>query len=63
MTGFFAATIGELITGKGALGQLALETNLPPGVVKVIIGLQVFAFQCCSITQGPFSSMSLLNVQ
>ena len=35
MTGFFAATIGELITGKGALGQLALETNLPPGVIKV----------------------------
>ena len=37
MTGFFAATIGELITGKGALGQLALETNLPPGVVKVCL--------------------------
>jgi len=35
MTGFFAATIGELITGKGAIGQLALETNLPPGVIKV----------------------------
>jgi len=43
MTGFFAATIGELITGKGALGQLALETNLPPGVIKAIVaGIVIF---------------------
>ncbi len=43
MTGFFAATIGELITGKGALGQLALETNLPPGVVKAVVaGIVIF---------------------
>ena len=35
MTGFFAATVGELFSGKGALGQLALETHLPSGVIKV----------------------------
>jgi len=43
MTGFFAATIGELITGKGAIGQLALETNLPPGVIKgIVAGIVIF---------------------
>jgi len=43
MTGFFAATVGELLTGKGALGQLSLETNLPPGVVKAIVfGIVIF---------------------
>ena len=46
MTGFFAATIGELITGKGAIGQLALETNLPPGVIKVREPLCTCCFLC-----------------
>lgn len=34
MTGFFAALVGELFTGKGAIGQLALETQLPPMMIK-----------------------------
>lgn len=34
MTGFFCACIGELITGKGALGQLQLETRLPQNVIN-----------------------------
>ncbi len=34
MTGFFCACIGELITGKGALGQLQLETRLPQSVIN-----------------------------
>lgn len=34
MAGFFAALVGELFTGSGAIGQLALETQLPPGVIK-----------------------------
>lgn len=38
MTGFFSAVIGELLTGKGVIGQLSLETSLPPGVLKLLIG-------------------------
>ena len=34
VTGFFCACIGELITGKGALGQLQLETRLPQNVIN-----------------------------
>ncbi|CAK0787138.1 hypothetical protein CVIRNUC_010354 [Coccomyxa viridis] len=34
MTGFLCACIGELITGKGALGQLQLETRLPQNVIN-----------------------------
>ena len=34
VTGFFCACIGELITGKGALGQLQLETRLPQSVIN-----------------------------
>jgi photosystem II protein len=37
MTGFFSAVIGELLTGKGVIGQLSLETSLPPGVLKLLI--------------------------
>jgi len=38
MTGFFAAVVGEILTGKGAIGQLSLETSLPPAVLNVLIG-------------------------
>lgn len=34
VTGFFCACIGELLTGKGALGQLQLETRLPQNVIN-----------------------------
>lgn len=34
VTGFFSAVIGELLTGKGALGQLQLETRLPQNVIN-----------------------------
>lgn len=37
MTGFFSAVIGELLTGKGVIGQLNLETSLPPYVIKGLI--------------------------
>jgi len=37
MTGFFSAVLGELLTGKGVIGQLSLETSLPPGVLKLLI--------------------------
>lgn len=30
MFGFASALIGEIATGRGALGQLELETGLPP---------------------------------
>lgn len=32
MFGFASALIGEIATGRGALGQLELETGLPPWV-------------------------------
>ena len=37
MTGFFSAVIGELLTGKGVIGQLNLEPSLPPYVIKGLI--------------------------
>jgi photosystem II protein len=37
MTGFLSAVIGELLTGKGALGQLGLETRLPQPVVNWLV--------------------------
>ena len=37
MTGFFSAVIGELLTGKGALGQLGLETRLPQPVINWLV--------------------------
>jgi photosystem II protein len=37
MSGFFAGVIGELFTGKGFIGQLSLETSLPPLAVNAII--------------------------
>eukprot|EP00884_Botryococcus_braunii_P003796 jgi/Botrbrau1/13417/Bobra.0082s0023.1 len=43
MTGFFSCVLGELLTGKGALGQLSLETNLPQPVVNAIVaGIVIF---------------------
>jgi photosystem II protein len=37
MSGFLAGCIGELLSGKGFLGQLSLEANLPPIAVNAIV--------------------------
>lgn len=35
----------QIITGKGPIGQLALETRLSPGVVSLIVyGIVAFSF-------------------
>ncbi|KAK9800345.1 hypothetical protein WJX73_006848 [Symbiochloris irregularis] len=45
MSGFISALIGEWLTGKGALGQLQLETKLPPNVIDLLtLGLVGFNF-------------------
>lgn len=45
MTGFFAELVGEILTGKGAVGQLSLETVLPrPLIGGLIAALVVFNF-------------------
>lgn len=54
MTGFFAETIGELFTGKGAVGQLSLETLLPrPLIAAVVAGIVVFNFATALNPAGP----------
>lgn len=37
MFGWAAALIGEISTGRGALGQLELETGLPPYAVDLLV--------------------------
>jgi hypothetical protein len=37
MFGFASALIGEITTGRGALGQLQLETGLPPYGVDLLV--------------------------
>lgn len=45
MSGFLAAVVGEILTGKGILGQLYLETNLPPMAVNALVfGLVAYSF-------------------
>ena len=42
VTGFISAVVGELLTGRGALGQLQLETRLPQNVINwAVIGIVV----------------------
>ena len=42
VTGFICAVIGEILTGKGALGQLQLETRLPQNVINLaVVGIVV----------------------
>lgn len=44
MFGFASALIGEITTGRGALGQLELETGLPPwGVDLLILGIIAYS--------------------
>lgn len=37
MFGWAAALIGEISTGRGALGQLQLETGLPPYAIDLLV--------------------------
>lgn len=37
MLGFAAALAGEILTGKGALGQLGLETGIPLQEIDAIV--------------------------
>lgn len=49
VTGFFSAVVGELLTGRGALGQLQLETRLPQNVINwAVFGIVVsFSLNSC----------------
>jgi len=54
MTGFISAVIGELLTGRGALGQLQLETRLPQNVINwAVIGIVAFNFITALNPFGP----------
>lgn len=45
MVGFLAATLGELLTGKGALGQLGLYTGAPSIIVdSAVWAVVLFSF-------------------
>ena len=54
VTGFISAVIGEILTGRGALGQLQLETRLPQtvinlGVVGIVVRTRMLTrHTCCS---------------
>jgi photosystem II protein len=44
MLGFLAATLGELATGRGPLGQLRLETLLPqPAIDAILLGIVLYS--------------------
>lgn len=61
MTGFFAETIGELFTGKGAVGQLSLETLVPrPAVAAVILAVVLFNF---ATALNPAGELSFVNLE
>jgi photosystem II protein len=54
MTGFFAELVGELVTGKGAVGQLSLETLLPrPLIAAGIAAIVLFNFATALNPAGP----------
>lgn len=55
MAGFFAEIVGEILTGKGAVGQLAIETVLPrPLIGGLIAVLVVFNFVTALNPAGAF---------
>jgi photosystem II protein len=59
MTGFFAELVGELFTGKGAVGQLSLETLLPrPLIGGLIVALVLFNFATALNPASPTFSES-----
>ncbi|CAL8465037.1 g4572 [Coccomyxa elongata] len=54
MTGFISAVVGELLTGRGALGQLQLETRLPQNVINwAVFGIVAFNFITALNPFGP----------
>lgn len=64
MTGFITAVVGELLTGKGALGQLRLETSLPPSILKASIGaIVVFNLVTALLPQTTFSDENQADVR
>ena len=58
MTGFICAVVGEILTGRGALGQLQLETRLPQtvinlGVVAIVVRTGWLASHACHLIAMP----------
>lgn len=54
MAGFFAELVGEILTGKGAVGQLSLETVLPrPLIGGLIAAVVIFNFITALNPAGP----------
>ena len=54
----------QLLTGKGALGQLRLETTLPPFILKASIGaIVVFNLITALLPQTTFSEENQQDVR
>lgn len=64
MTGFFTCVLGELLTGKGALGQLRLETSLNPSILKALVGsIVVFNLVTALLPNATFSEENQKDVR
>jgi len=64
MTGFFTCVLGEFLTGKGALGQLRLETSLNPSVLKALVGaIVVFNLVTALLPNATFSEENQKDVR
>ena len=54
----------QLLTGKGALGQLRLETSLPPAILKASIGaIVLFNLVTALLPQTTFSDENQADVR
>nr|WOH23173.1 chloroplast photosystem II subunit S [Lobosphaera incisa] len=59
MGGFLAAVIGELLTGKGPIGQLSLELGVDPGLINIFfLGLVAVNFVTALFPGSPTFSES-----
>lgn len=64
MTGFFTCVIGELITGKGAIGQLNLETSVPPFALKAgLLAIVGFNLVTALLPNATFSDENQKDVR
>jgi len=64
MTGFFTCVLGEFLTGKGALGQLRLETSLNPSILKALVGtIVVFNLVTALLPNATFSEENQKDVR
>ena len=64
MTGFFSAVVGELLTGRGVIGQLNLETSLSPYIIKALIAAIVgFNLFTALLPGGTFSEENQQDVK